>query len=70
MNISKTEFDHHKTTWSAVAKNNLWYTEPFFIQVWVNKKGEIVDSVSVRGLDKDYVFDQMSDEEITNYKIV
>lgn len=70
MNISKKEFDHHKTTWGAVAKNNLWYTEPFFIQVWVNTQGEIVDSVSVRGLDKDYVFDQNTDEEITDYKIV
>lgn len=70
MNISKRDLDHHKTTWSAVAQNNLWYTEPFFIQVWVNNRGEIVDSVSVRGLDKDYVFDQNTDEEITDYKIV
>jgi hypothetical protein len=70
MNISKLEFDHHKTLWSGVAQNNNWYYEPFFIQVWVNKKGEIVDSVAVRGLEQDYVFDHNTDEEITNYNIV
>ena len=70
MDIKKNEFDHHKTTWSAVAKNNNWYQEPFFIQVWVNKSGEVVDSVGVRGLDKDYVFDVNTDEEIENYKFV
>ena len=69
MDISKKEFDHHKTTWSAVAQNNNWYVEPFYIQVWVHN-GEIVDSVSVRGLDRDYVIDADTDEEITNYKIV
>jgi hypothetical protein len=70
MNISKLEFDHHKTKWGAVAKNNNWYVEPFFIQVWVNQQGSIVDSVSVRGLDRDYVIDANTDKEITNYKIV
>jgi hypothetical protein len=70
MNISKLEFDHHKTIWSGVAQNNNWYVEPFFIQVWVNQKGSIVDSVSVRGLDRDYVIDVNTDKEITNYKIV
>ena len=70
MNISKKEFDHQKTTWSAVAKNNNWYVEPFYIQVWVDSDGEIVDSVSVRGLYMDYVIDAETDEEISNYKIV
>ena len=70
MNISKKEFDHHKTTWSAVAQNNNWYIEPFYIQVWVDSDGEIVDSVSVRGLEKDYVIDAETDEEITNFRFV
>jgi hypothetical protein len=69
MDISKTEFDYHKNKWIAVARNNGWYQEPFFIQVWVHN-GEIVDAVSVRGLDKDYVIDATTDEVITNYKIV
>jgi hypothetical protein len=69
MNINKMEFDYHKNKWIAVARNNNWYAEPFHIQVWVNKSGNIVDSVSVRGLDKDYVIDADTDKEITNYQI-
>jgi hypothetical protein len=69
MDISKLEFDHHKTKWIAVAKKYNWYQEPFYIQVWVHN-GEIVDSVSVRDLDKDYVIDADTDEVITDYKII
>jgi hypothetical protein len=69
MDISKTELEYHRNKWIAVARNNNWYAEPFFIQVWFHN-GEIVDSVSVRGLDKDYVIDAGTDEQITNYKIV
>lgn len=65
MDISQKEFDHHKKIWSAVAKNNNWYKEPFHIQVWVNNQGEILNSVSVRDLEKDYVLDVNTDEEIT-----
>lgn len=70
MDINKNEFDRHKSKWSAVAQDKNWYYEPFHIQVWVNKKGEIVDSVGVRGLEQDYVFDLNTDEEITDYKLV
>ena len=69
MNISRTELEYHRNKWIAVARNNNWYVEPFFIQVWV-QNGEIVDAVSVRGLDKDYVIDATTDEQITDYKIV
>lgn len=69
MDISKTELEYNRNKWIAVARNNGWYQEPFFIQVWVHN-GEIVDSVSVRDLDKDYVIDADTDEVITNYKIV
>ena len=70
MNISKKEFDKNKKFWSGIAQKNNWYYEPFFIQVWVNKNGEVVNSVSVIGLDKDYVLDAVRDEEILDYKIV
>lgn len=69
MDISKTELEYNRNKWIAVARNNGWYQEPFNIQVWVHN-GEIVDSVSVRDLDKDYVIDADTDEVITNYKIV
>jgi hypothetical protein len=69
MDISRTELEYNRNKWIAVARNNNWYVEPFFIQVWVHN-GEIVDAVSVRGLDKDYVIDATTDEQITDYKIV
>jgi len=69
MDIRQNALEYHRNKWIAVARNNNWYQEPFYIQVWVHN-GEIVDSVSVRGLDKDYVIDADTDEVITNYKIV
>ena len=69
MDISRTELEYNRNKWIAVARNNNWYVEPFFIKVWVHN-GEIVDAVSVRGLDKDYVIDATTDEQITDYKIV
>ena len=46
---SKREF------WAGIAKENGWYSEPFHVQVWVNGEGEIVDSVSFRGLERDII---------------
>jgi hypothetical protein len=69
MDISRTELEYNRNKWIKIAKEKNWYQEPFFIQVWVHN-GEIVDAVSVRGLDKDYVIDATTDEQITDYKIV
>jgi hypothetical protein len=41
--------------WAGIAKENGWYSEPFFVQVWVDKEGQIVDSVSFAGLDRDII---------------
>jgi hypothetical protein len=41
--------------WAKIAKENGWYVEPFHVQVWVNGEGEIVDSVSFQGLDRDII---------------
>jgi hypothetical protein len=41
--------------WAGIAKANGWYSEPFFVQVWVDRQGEIVDSVSFAGLDRDII---------------
>lgn len=41
--------------WAGIAKEGGWYSEPFHVQVWVNEEGEIVDSVSFRGLDRDII---------------
>ena len=47
--------EEHRKFWANVAKENGWYKQPFFIIAWINKRGEIIDSVSHRGLEKDIV---------------
>lgn len=47
--------EFHRGYWAAIAKQNNWYKEPFYVQIWINDKGEITDSVSTKDLDRDYV---------------
>ncbi len=49
--------EKHRINWSSVAKKYGWYKEPFFVQVWINKDSEVVDSVSFNGLKKDLIVD-------------
>lgn len=49
------EINTHREYWAEIARSNGWYTDPFFIHVWVDCNGEVVDSVSYRGLDRDIV---------------
>ena len=60
MNIEK-----QRKVWSKVAKDNGWYKEPFFVQVWINKDTkEIIDSVSFIGLKQDLIVDYKTEEII------
>lgn len=67
--ILNSELESQRKGWISLAKKYGWYTEPFYIQVWV-KDGSIIDSVSVRGMDKDYIVDADTEEVITEYKLV
>ena len=51
----KAKVEKARDFWSKVAKNNNWYEEPFFVQVWIDKKGEVLDSVSHRDMTRDYI---------------
>jgi len=51
----KTKVKKARDFWSKVAKNNGWYVEPFFVQVWIDKKGEVLDSVSHRDMTRDLI---------------
>ncbi len=44
-----------RTFWANIAKQNGWYTEPFYVQVWLDKDGNVEDSVSHQGLTEDIV---------------
>ena len=51
---SEKDVEKQRQLWAKVAKENGWYEEPFYIQIWYDKdNGEVKDSVSTRGLTQD-----------------
>ena len=64
MKIKKSEVEENRNLWAKIAKKNNWYKEPFYVQIWIDKKGNITDSVSTRILDKDYFIFEETDEPI------
>ena len=53
--VSQTSIEEHRAYWTDIAKNNGWNKEPFFVQVWVDDTGTVVDSVSYQGLSEDII---------------
>jgi len=47
--------EQERTHWAKVAKKYGWYTEPFYIQVWMYKDGTLDDSVSFKGMTQDII---------------
>lgn len=48
--------EEHRAFWANVAKENGWYTEPFYVQVWIDPDTEeIYDSVSTRDFTQDHI---------------
>lgn len=58
MSASSLTIEQCRQFWAKVAKENGWYKEPFFVQVWVDDNGDITDSVSHQGLNQDYVLNE------------
>lgn len=56
--------EDHRTFWANIAKENGWYTEPFYVAVWVDpRNGEIYDSLGTRQLTQDQeIFEEESYE--------
>jgi hypothetical protein len=55
MKLSQIKIEKHREFWIKIAKANSWYVEPFYVQVWTDKSGNITDSVSHTGLIEDIV---------------
>ena len=55
MNMQVESIESHKAFWTALAKQNGWYAEPFGVQFWMDDEGQVVDSVSWRGLTEDII---------------
>ncbi len=58
MKVSKTEIEKQPAFWAEIAKVNGWYCEPFFVQMWVDEDGNVIDIVSHIGLSKDVVIEE------------
>lgn len=58
MIVLQIEIEKHRKFWANVTRKNNWYTEPFYMQIWVDKHGDIVDSVSHIGLTEDIVIEE------------
>jgi hypothetical protein len=54
--IPTLDLEPHRARWAAVAKQHGWYTEPFFVQVFVDPDSKnIYDSVSFIGMTEDNI---------------
>ena len=51
----KPKVEEARGFWSKVAKDYGWYVEPFYVQVWIDKDGKVSDSVSYKGMTRDYI---------------
>lgn len=49
--------------WADIAKENGWYEEPFYVQVWMNDNDELDDSVSFAGLKQDILLKNRKEDD-------
>jgi hypothetical protein len=59
------QIEKARALWATVAKANGWYSEPFYVQVWLTPDGELQDSVSTRALTQDHVI-QLTESDLDN----
>jgi hypothetical protein len=58
MSASSLTIEQCRQFWAKIAKDNGWYKEPFFVQVWLDSDGNVTDSVSHQGLTQDHVLNE------------
>ena len=58
MKVSLVVIEKHRAFWAKIAKDNGWYVEPFHVQVWIGRDGNVTDSVSHIDLTKDIVIEE------------
>jgi hypothetical protein len=52
--IMNQDIEYHRNLWANIAKENGWYTEPFYVQLFIDPvRNEIYDSVSFGGMTQD-----------------
>ena len=66
MTRKEKSIEEARAKWAGIAKENGWYSEPFFIQVWLGPDGTVYDAVSSTNLTQDitlYISQEEIDEE-------
>lgn len=63
--VKNSSLEFHRRHWKKVAKENGWDRDPFFVQIWIDKKGRIRDSVSYTILKRDIFLDYDEEYELT-----
>lgn len=53
--IDPAQMQKAREHWMAIGKENGWYKEPFYVQVWVDDDGNVKDSVSFDGIKSDII---------------
>lgn len=50
-----TVIEKERRYWARIAKANGWFAQPFCVIVWLDESGNVADSVSYEGLDRDLI---------------
>lgn len=58
--------EQERAHWAKVAKKHGWYTEPFYVQIWIYKDGTLDDSVSFRGMTQDIIINMVYNQTKIN----
>lgn len=48
---AREKIESSRESWAEIAKKFGWYFEPFYIQVWMNEFGEVVDTAGHKGME-------------------
>jgi hypothetical protein len=51
------DINAHRAFWANIARENGWYKEPFYVQVWQDMDGVITDSVGTTALTEDVIIE-------------
>ncbi len=54
--ITQDTIESYRKIWEKTAKENGWYKEPFYLQVWINSDQDVMDAVAHKGLTEDILF--------------
>ena len=54
--VMQNTINQYRETWAKLAKKNGWYSDPFYIQVWINpERDTVMDVVAHKGLTEDAI---------------